>query len=129
MIDLSPSHEDDVVRAFVLAELESPHHAKEYAEVLAQIGVPREYFTANISTAEGMQIARFLLGAIRGYRRNDNVFRGFPTDVSWRRVDLVHNDVRRLKYVRDCPPWNLLSGGTRQVSDGARSVRTSAALE
>jgi hypothetical protein len=129
MIDLGPTQEDDVVRAFVLAELESPAHSKEYGDTLEQLGVTREYFTASISTDEGMQIARILLGAIRGYRQNHNVLRGFPTDVSWRRVELVQEDLHLLKYVRDCPPWDVLSNRTRRVSDGARSVHASAALE
>jgi hypothetical protein len=62
-----------------------------------------------------------VLGAVRGYGRNDLLFEGFPTDTTWRRVLLEPTELRRLTYINSSPFSQLTD--TRSVEVGARNYR------
>lgn len=62
-----------------------------------------------------------MLKAVRGYSVNEYLFRGFPTNVKWRRVDLEFEELTRLKYA-NFSTWITLSSGSRRVVDGVKNV-------
>jgi hypothetical protein len=64
-----------------------------------------------------------VLGAVRGFWRNEFLFRGFPLAVEWRRVVLQPDEFGQLRYI-NCEPWVRLTNGTRSVHDGARLADT-----
>jgi len=55
-----------------------------------------------------------LLECYRGYLRRTALFTGFPKDVKWRRVELEHADLDRLRYISKEEHWVMYSEGTRQ---------------
>jgi hypothetical protein len=62
-----------------------------------------------------------LLGAVRGYGKNQVLFAGFPPDAVWRRVVLQPCDFETMRYARH-QTWTTISKGTRLVSVGARTL-------
>jgi hypothetical protein len=123
MIDLGRANEDDVVLAFLQAEIDSARFGSSYASILANSGLSRHLLIDqpdrasprdNSSRAE-------LLKRVRGYGCGQLLFAGLPTDVAWRRVSMEQKDFSKLRYAK-CPPWIELSGGTRLVTEGAKNV-------
>ena len=108
-----------MVREFLRAELGSPRFSDRYRRVLDDRGWDASRLFA--SDSEAARQRSELLGAVRGYRRDTWLFRGFPDGVRWTRdvCSAVHLD--RLYYGR-FPEWMTLSGGSRRVRDGAQAM-------
>jgi hypothetical protein len=58
---------------------------------------------------------------VRGYGTNQYLFTNFPSDTTWRRVQLRLDEMASALYANH-PSWVALSGGTRKVVDGAKNV-------
>jgi hypothetical protein len=123
MREAGPVAEDEVILAFLKAEIDSPRFGPIYAGILQNSGLNRTALIerANLSSDADNRTRLELLKTVRGYRANEYLFRGFPADPRWRRVDLTPADIGNLKYA-NFPTWTQLSGGTRLVADGARNV-------
>jgi hypothetical protein len=67
-------------------------------------------------------LRRTILGAYRGYGRNEDYFMGFPADVHWERVTLTKQELEQVRYI-EYDYWVELSGGTRMAVDGAKNAR------
>jgi hypothetical protein len=76
----------------------------------------------DLSDAHANCARAVILGAYRGFGRNEFLFQGFPSDTSWGRVLLDVNDIGQLKYV-GTPPFFILSNGTQLVGEGARNYK------
>jgi hypothetical protein len=118
MLELGAASEDDVVLAFVQAEVDSPKWAPCYEAALRTRGLDR---ASLLGTGEAAN-RRAVLGDVRGFGRDDQLFQGFPQDTSWRRVLVEVSDFQRLKYISGDDDWLNLSRGTRRVQDGARNL-------
>jgi hypothetical protein len=110
MIDLGPATQDEMVLAFLKAELKSPRFSGEY-----QIDQRGLIDSADLQSSSQNQARLEALQRVKGAL----VFR----DATWRRVALEKGDLTRLKYLNH-PDWIELSGGTRLVSDGAKNVNS-----
>jgi hypothetical protein len=123
MINLGPATEDDVVLAFLQAEIDSARFGSLYQATLANSRLDRVSVIDNPdrNSQQANQIRRELLRLIRGYGAGQFLFAGFPIDVTWRRVALEQTDLPKLKYAK-CPPWIELSRGTRLVIEGATNI-------
>jgi hypothetical protein len=108
MIDLGPATQDEMVLAFLKAELKSPRFSGEY-----QIDQRRLIDSADLQSSRQNQARLEALERVKAAL----VFR----DATWRRVALEKEDLPRLKYLNH-PDWIELSGGTRLVSDGAKKI-------
>ncbi len=75
---------------------------------------------ANLNDADANRVRATALGPVRGYGRNELLFRGLPQDTTWRRVQLVPSDFQRLRYI-NCAPFPQLTDDTRSVEIGARN--------
>jgi hypothetical protein len=133
LTELDPVTEDDMVLAFLRAEIDSPRFGSKYRRCLDQLrplGVTRSALLddADLSDPVGNAQRIELLKAVRGFHANAWLFEGFPRDVSWRLVALEPADWVRVKYA-NYPTWVTLSGGTRLVTDGARNIDSVAAEE
>jgi hypothetical protein len=115
--------EDEVVLAFLKAEIDSPRFGPIYVDILQNSELDRTALIerANLSSDADNRTRLELLKTVRGYRADAYLFRNFPADTRWRRVDLTPVDVGNLKYA-NFPTWTKLSGGTRLVADGARNI-------
>lgn len=126
MIELGPATENDMVLAFLRAEVESPRFGAIYSQCLDRLnafGITRERLIENADVDSSRDNAQRveLLKAVRGYRANNLLFRSFPNDVTWRRVGVEPADWKRVRYA-NYPTWATLSRGTRVVTDGARNI-------
>src|SRR5438876_500361 len=112
-----------MVLAFLQGEIDSPRFGSNYVSLLASAGATR---TALIDDPDLDNVAhnatrRQLLADVRGYGRDQWLFRGFPAAARWRRVRLERADGVGIFYANH-PTWRDLSGGTRSLLDGARNV-------
>jgi hypothetical protein len=126
MIELGPATEDEMVLAFLRAEVDSSRFGGRYPSHFAHFGhfgFDRRVLidTADLRSDQQNAIRWWILAAERGYGIGFDVFTGFPYDVGWRRVALQPTDFRRLRYMKH-DNWIKLSGGTRRVLDGAANI-------
>ena len=124
MIDHGPATEDEMILAFLQAELFSPRFGPQYTYWLAQFRRTPDIITnPDLTNAGDNAVRKTLLTNVRGYANKTYLFRGFPPDVQWHHVTLEQKDIDELRYA-NYPTWTALSGGTRRVADGARHLHT-----
>jgi hypothetical protein len=83
------------------------------------MGWKRSLFdTPNLTSPEENAARRSILAYYRGYPDNF-LFRSFPPDVTWRRVELEPADFAAIRYANH-PVLLKLSAGSRRIADGAR---------
>ena len=123
MIESAPSNENEMVLAFLKAEMDSPRLGEAYQDLLQQSGLDQSELIDNASLSDPLQNAarRAVLGDARGYGNNVHLFAGFPQNVAWRRVKITSGDYDTLRYT-NYPAWIRLSGGSRKVVDGAKNI-------
>jgi len=124
MMGLGVASEDEVVLAFLRAEIDSPKRRVDYLPRLQALRLNRTSLIdlADLSDASANHARRLILGAARGYGRGEWLFKGFPADTKWERVLIEPADFGRLKYISRDADWLSLSGRTRLVQDGARNL-------
>lgn len=101
--------EDDMIRAWVEAERESPRHRDEWAQ-MGLGAVP-------LSAAAG----RTALGTMRGFP-DRYIFEGLPLPMQWSLAAVTVEELGRFRYLNYPPTFVALSEGTRLVRDGAANV-------
>lgn len=123
MKELGPASEDDVVLAFLKAEIDSPKWGRKYSRALRDLNLDRVFLVdaANPTDARACEARRVLLGRVRGYGINRGLFTGFPRDTTWRRVELAPSDFRRLRSISRDDRWSNLTRGTRLIEEAARN--------
>jgi hypothetical protein len=124
MIEVGAAMEDEMIAAFLRAEIESSRFSGPVKGLLAQLGLDRALLDSpNTRNSDDNRVRRRILGAYRGYP-DRALFAGFPSDTIWRRVQLEPSDFATLRYLNDESRGDQLlrlSGGTRRVTDGARN--------
>jgi hypothetical protein len=108
-----------MVRAFLLAELDSPRWGPLIHKLLrTHIGV-----VTHASGDDPVQslVRRMVLTAYRGYGIDTYLFAGFPDEVAWSRCAATVQELGGFRYA-NCEPWAPLAGGARLVRDGAAHV-------
>jgi hypothetical protein len=126
MIDLRPATADEMVLAFLQADMETPtERGNEFAAALARTGVDRALLIGTDADSNNPQqnnIRRCVLGAVRGYGWGQYLFMDFPNDTAWRLVRVTPTEVSGFKYVNHQEGWARVSGSTRLVADGVRNL-------
>ncbi len=113
MRDLGPATVDDMICAFWDAEVHSMRFSEHYRNASAQLGFTVETLP--------YPLRKDVLRIVRGYGANQCLFTGFPSDVTWRRMDGGVKDFDALLYA-NYESWVSLSNGTRRVLDGAGGI-------
>lgn len=123
MIERGSATEHEMVLAFLQAEIDSARFGPIYQGILTRLRLNRTPLIdqANLANAKDNHIRTELLKAVRGYKANQYLFKGFPSNVQWRRVELELVELTRLKFA-NFSTWITLSGGSRSVVDGAKNV-------
>ena len=117
MIELGHASDDEMVLAFLRAEIDLPKWGPDYFALLHALRLDRSYLidAADLLDAYANCARKVVLGAVRGYGRGEQLFQGFPPDTKWRRVSIEPSDFHRLKYINGDEDWRNLSGHTRLV--------------
>jgi len=123
MIDLGCVSESEVVLTFVRAEIEAPRYRNWYLNALRDIQGSHTKLIddADLSNDSDNAARAYLLGAVRGYRRNAMLFKGFPDKVSWRRCEVEVTELGEFLYANFATLLEL-SGASRRVSEGAKKA-------
>ena len=113
--------EDEMIAAFLYAELQSPRSmSKEIQAYLQRDGMsPRVILSPDLHNERENAYRRAVLGAYRGYGQGREYFQGFPEEMRWERVGLTRQELEPVKYI-EYDYWVELSGGSRLARDGAR---------
>jgi hypothetical protein len=124
MVELGAASEDDVVLAFLRAEIDSPKWGPGYSHALRDLKLNRNSLidAADLKDAGACRARKDLLGAVRGYGRDAGLFMGFPQDTTWRRVKVEPSDFQRLKCISKDERWSRLTRGTRLIREAARNL-------
>jgi hypothetical protein len=119
--------EDDVVLAFVKAEIDSPLYGPIYQTQLLNLSASRESLIDNADLSDQPQndLRKTLLRGARGYP-DQFLFNNFPRDTVWRRVRLEPNEIVALKNGR-FDNWIELTKGSRSVAQGAAEIASGVA--
>ena len=124
--DLGAATEDQVILAWLQAEIESPDF-QAYV-----IGNPPN--PANLSQAlkaarspdlrdqAQNELRRQMITAAYGFGQGAGSFQGLGPDLEWRRVRLDTDEVGGLFYARQGSSWPILAPATRKVAEGATNV-------
>lgn len=123
MQHLRPISEDEMIAVFLRTELPSSRLTPSLRDILARdgrdqriIGIP------DLANAADNVYRRAVLGAYRGFRRDAELFRGFPAAVRWYRAVAIPEDLAHVRYIND-DYWVGLSGGSRLPADAAARIR------
>src|SRR5687768_8358825 len=121
---IHPIPESEMVAAFLAAEIMSDRHRARILDLLRSAGEDDSLIErADLRDPRQNEARARLLGDFRGYRRDRELFKGFPhDDVRWHRALVPGDGLRQVRYV-DYSYWNELSGGTRRPADAARQIR------
>lgn len=118
---IKKSSEEEMVLAFLKAEIDSPRFKGSIEDTLSRLGYTRALIeNANLNNSLENQ-ARANCLAFRGFKNNQALFQGFPTDILWERISLSKKELGILKYA-NYPTWVNLSVGTRLIADGAKNI-------
>lgn len=126
MQDLGPATEDQVILAWLQAQIESP----DFQAFL--IGNPAN--PANLSAAlkaarspdlrdpEQNALRRHIIASVYGFGQGTGSFEGLANDIAWRRVHVTADDISEMLYAKRSGAWQMLSPATRKVAEGATNV-------
>jgi hypothetical protein len=106
---IKPLTEDDMIRAWVEAERESPRYRDQWVQ-MGLGAVP-------LSVAA----CRTALKALRGFP-DRYIFEGLPLPMQWSLAAVTLEELGRFRYLNYPPSFVALSEGTRLVRDGAANV-------
>jgi len=124
--DLGVASEDQVILAWLQAEIESPDF-QAYV-----IGNPPD--PANLSAAlkaarapdlrdpAQNELRREIITSVYGFGQGAGSFEGLANDISWHRVRLTTDEIAEMLYARRDGAWRVLSPVTRKVAEGASNV-------
>ncbi len=121
--------EDEVVAAYLRAELESERFAAPIRAALERDGVsPEVVERPDVGDARRNAYRRELLGEVRGWGRNERMFENWPDDFAWFRAALTRDEVASVLYI-DWDWWLTVTGGSRRPADAAATLRRDAPEE
>jgi hypothetical protein len=123
MQHLEPIPAAEMVATFLQAELASPRFEPSILAKLERDGRDRSVIEEpDLSNPADNAYRAQVLGELRGYGRDQDVFQDVPADVRWYRAWATKDDLAQVRYI-DYDYWTELSGGTRLAMDAAERIR------
>jgi hypothetical protein len=124
--DLGEATEEQVILAWLQAEIESPDfqayivgNPPNPANLSAALKAARQ---PDLRDAEQNQLRRRIVTSVYGFGEGTGSFEGLGRDIKWRRVRLTTAEVGEMLYARRSGPWQLVSPVTRKVAEGATNI-------
>lgn len=126
MEDLGTASEDQVILAWLQAEIESPDFQ---AFVIGNPPNPANLALAlkaarqpDLRDKAQNELRRQIITAVYGFGTGAGSFEGLANDIKWRRMHLTTDEVSEMLYARREGAWRLLSPVTRKVAEGATNA-------
>ena len=115
--------EDEVVAAYLRAELGSGRYGEVLRKLLERDGFEQEVLARpDLTDSAANRYRRGLLDEHRGFERRIGLFAGFPDRVDWYRAAFGPHEVLAIRYI-NWDWWLELSAGTRRPTDAAERIR------
>jgi len=126
MEDLGNATEDQVILAWLQAEIESPDfqafivgNPPNPANLSLALKAAR---TPDLRDQTQNDLRRQIITSVYGFGLGVGSFEGLANDVRWRRFRLTTDEVSEMLYARRSGPWKLVSPVTRKVAEGATNI-------
>jgi hypothetical protein len=120
---LKSASEDEVIAAFLRAEIDSDRYGRKLRGLLARDRrKPGVLQHPDLADDYENRYRRRLLDEHRAYERREEMFGGFPREVDWFRAALERQEVLDILYI-NWDWWLTISGGSRSPRDAARRIR------
>ncbi|HUJ66966.1 MAG TPA: hypothetical protein VLX59_15590 [Acidimicrobiales bacterium] len=105
---------DDVVAAFLQAEINSPRFGEQLGEAVRRLEAPGGLISAPDTSDHQQNLLRLaLFHAYRGVRPLSGLFDGFPDDMTWYRAVLGGRELSGVLYI-NWDYWLEVSAGSRR---------------
>ena len=126
MQDLGAATEEQVILAWLQAEIESPDFQ---AYIVGNPPNPTNLSAAlkaarqpDLRDAEQNALRRRIVTSVYGFGEGKGSFEGLGRDIVWRRVRVTTDEVGEMLYARRSGPWQLVAPVTRKVAEGATNI-------
>jgi hypothetical protein len=111
-----------MIAAFLKAEVGAARYGEQLLRLLGRDRRDRAILDApDVGDDDANRYRAWLLGEVRGYERNEDVFTDMPNDVVWYQAILEPSDLDALMYI-DYDYWTDFTGGSRRVRDAAQRI-------
>src|SRR5205809_2898151 len=92
--------EDEVIAAFLRAEIDSDRFGQAILKALQADNQPRTIVDVpNLNDHRQNACRRSLLGRVRGWGKGEGMFQGFPVHVDWELVALAPDELAAIRYI------------------------------
>ncbi|MEK6847890.1 MAG: hypothetical protein AABX50_02070 [Nanoarchaeota archaeon] len=113
--------EDEVITNFLKSEINSKRFRKPI--ILALKNKSKKIILhPNLKDRKENQFRRKLLGKVRGFGMNRDLFENFPNNVKWFKAFIKRQELKNVKYI-NYSYWNELSNKTRLPSEASKNVQ------
>ena len=120
---LQPVDENEVIAAFLRAELDSERYGPKLHGLLDRDGRDESVLRQpSLASTDDNAYRLALLDEHRAYERREGLFLGFPAGVDWSRAVLARDELLDILYI-DWDWWLRVSGGSRRPRDAAARIR------
>jgi hypothetical protein len=120
---LGPVTEDEMIAAFLRAELRSGRYGEKLRRLLERDGIAAEVLERpEPADPDQNEYRRRMLDEHRAFERREGLFHGFPESVDWYRAALVPEEVLAIRYI-NWDWWLAISDGSRSAVVAAERIR------
>jgi len=126
MRDLGPVTEDQVILAWLQADIESV----DFQQYIVGDPPNPAYLTLalkaarnpNLSDHDQNALRRRIITKAHGFGQSTATFAGLDDDIKWRRLRLAATEVAEMQYANRGGSWAMLAPATRKVAEGVTNV-------
>jgi hypothetical protein len=126
MEDLGTASDDQVILAWLRAEIDSPPFQSyligdppKPSHLARGLALARN---PDLDNAEHNAERRRIIASAHGFGRGSLIFAGLEDDIAWRRVRASIADVAAMLYSNRNATWTTLAPATRTVAEGAANA-------
>jgi hypothetical protein len=118
---IAPVPEEQVVAAFLRAEINSPRFGPGLLALLGgeDVSIVTE---PRLDDARENDFRAQLLDRHRGWLKREGLFSGLPEHINWSRAELTREELLEILYI-NWDWWLTITGGTRRPREAARRIR------
>ena len=120
---LQPVDENEVIAAFLRAELDSERYGPKLHGLLDRDGRDESVLRQpSLASTDDNAYRLALLDEHRAYERREGLFEGFPERVEWHRASLTRNELLEILYI-NWNWWLRITAGSRRPLHAAARIR------